>query len=171
MSYGFVFEIDAAGQLASFVPPSEHQGAESDDEWFERLGFEPHACGKIGDDVYGELSWHRRADGASAVHQFAAWYWGVSDEVYLIFCKDWPALLRLQTMVAPVLTITQQQRLYDTLEPFVERFFRAFHGHVLGDACQQCDPSEFERQRALLGKARRVLGTDGQGATASGKKS
>lgn len=86
--------------------PTDYSGeqrkeGESDKTYFARLGFDyTHP-----NDT---LTWFRRVRGEGA--EYLAVWWEVNETVF-IFVRNWPDLLKLRTLVAPVLQTQYQQQM------------------------------------------------------------
>lgn len=142
------FEMNSDGVLVPFESPIEEADREDFATYLRRLGFKATADGSIGDreKIEAHLEWYERSAGDG--HQYLA-IWFDEDNARLIFLRDWPALLRLQAMVAPIIQAALNESRLSEIQRLSQMAFRAWHGHEPSDICEECDPAEYRRRREV----------------------
>jgi hypothetical protein len=136
----WIFEMTKAGELAPFEPPTEQEEKEAFSQYVRRLDFKG-ATGLIGDEeqVLAYLEWYERSHGDG--HQFLA-VWGDANSNKLIFVPDWPTLIKLQALAAPIIQAALFEFRLASVERMAKKAFRAWHEHDSEDVCMGCDPDE-----------------------------
>lgn len=95
------FRMTPAGELIPFHPSSPIVEGEAVEAYLQRLGFNKNRLSYIGDlDMPCKLEWHERVDGEG--HQYLA-IWSDAQRCELIFVSDWPMLIKLQALFAPII--------------------------------------------------------------------
>ena len=150
----YTYQMTKTGEILPYEPPVPWSDGESDDAYFSRLGFKGGPEHSIGDEDLEHRSWHERTEGDG--HQYLA-TWNDVNRCRLIFVPDWPMLLKLQALVAPIIqAVTFQYRLGE-VQKMAEKAFRVLHDHDPRDCCRQCDPDEIKRieqHRAIRAQAK-----------------
>lgn len=111
------------------------------DDWAKRLGFTSEQ--QDGQPEGNEYHCYKNRD-PQAEWQFLIVVNGyfTSDSVVV---KNEAELLALRLKLAPFVTSGFAADL-STMEHYLEKLFRAFHGHDPFVACPKCDPGEYRRQ-------------------------
>lgn len=149
----WIFEMTKTGELAPFEPPIATEEKEDFSQYLRRLGFRTGAEGLIGDEeqMLAYLEWYARSDGDG--HQFLA-AWGDVNTTKLIFVPDWPTLIKLQALAAPIIQAALFELRLASVEKMAKKAFRAWHEHDSDDVCKTCDPVEAKEREERRAKAR-----------------
>jgi hypothetical protein len=108
---------------------------ESDDEWLQRIGYAWER--NVGIPNCHQLRWFVSTK-ASSEHPFVA-ILRDGDISRVIFLPTFESLLRLQAMIAPMISQTLLELHLSKLEETVSKAFRLWHGHHESGACNECD--------------------------------
>lgn len=149
----WIFEMTKAGDLCPFEPPTEQEEKEEFSEYVRRLGFRIGVTGHIGDEeqMLAYLEWYERTHGDG--HQFLA-VWGDVNSNKLVFVPDWPTLIKLQALAAPIIQAALFASRLASIESLAKKAFRAWHQHDSDDVCMGCDPDEKKERDEQWAKAR-----------------
>ncbi|HMU39611.1 MAG TPA: hypothetical protein PKE31_11435 [Pseudomonadota bacterium] len=149
----WIFEMTKTGDLAPFEPPTKPEEKEALSQYRQRLGFRIPAEGHIGDEeqMLPYLAWYERSHGDG--HQFLA-EWGDMQACKLIFVPNWPTLIKLQTLAAPIIQAALFEFRLASIERMAKKAFRAWHEHDSEDVCMGCDPDEAKERDEQRAKAR-----------------
>lgn len=153
----WTFEMTTAGELIEFTPSVEKPDRGEFGDYLVSLGFDRSAIHALGDTEGDYLEWYERKQGTG--HKYLA-VWGSLNETKLIFVPDWPTLVKLQALAAPILQTQMLHYQLSNLHEFARKAYRAWHGHEAVDSCKVCDPNEMAR-RAELRAERAKSGTKG----------
>ncbi len=149
----WIFEMTKTGKLAPFEPPMATAEKEDLSQYLRRLGFRTRAEGLIGDEeqMLAYLEWYERPHGDG--HQFLA-VWGDVNSNKLVFVPDWPTLIKLQALAAPIIQAALFASRLSSIESLAKKAFRAWHQHDSDDVCMGCDPVEAKEREERRAKAR-----------------
>ena len=149
----WIFEMTKTGKLAPFEPPMATAEKEDLSQYLRRLGFRTRAEGLIGDEeqMLAYLEWYERPHGDG--HQFLA-VWGDVNSNKLVFVPDWPTLIKLQALAAPIIQAALFASRLSSIESLAKKAFRAWHQHDSDDVCMRCDPDEAKERDEQRAKAR-----------------
>lgn len=140
-----VFAMTKAGDLVPYSDPEAGDEKKEDfDTYIKRIGFGPRVD-YIGDPDSDSLEWFESTrDGA---FQYLA-AWNDHHGYRMIFVPDWPALLKLQALAAPIIQAKLLEYRIAEIQGLVTKLFRVYHEHDPYDVCDECDPSEARLRRA-----------------------
>lgn len=134
------FEMTKTGELV----PCSDPWRDGDDlsDVLKRLGFKTKTLGVMGLEHIYWMAWYERKEGEG--HAFIA-EWEDSGRIRLILVPDWPTLIKLQAMFAPIAQAHLLASYMETFSTIACRAFHASHGHDVYKPCLQCDPTEVKQ--------------------------
>lgn len=156
------FEMTRSGELVEFKASLSWADGEEAEVYFARLGFKVRAEGSMGNDDAEYLKWYARVDGEG--HQYLA-EWGDADRWRLIFVPDWPTLVKLKALAAPIIQAVCLEARLSEIEAMATKAFRAWHEHAPYEVCMRCDPEATKQLR----EAREKHGREKANKTAGDK--
>ncbi len=142
-----------AGELVPFDPGMKWEDGEKWEAFQARLGFSATRQGYMGDEHLERLEWFRRVSGEG--HEYLA-AWGDSEDLRHVFLRDWPALIKLRGMAAPLIQAQELEVKLGGLVDLAEKAFRAWHRHAPEGNCPECNPQGAKRDAGMRARAERL---------------
>lgn len=165
------WQIDARGEWIEVDAPDWQDDDETLDAWALRCGFE-HGAARYSthrprvEDYDVGLTVYDRAKESKAQHRYLA-TWKDGEGTDVIFVVDFPALLKLQALVAPMIQAFEVDMYLKPIHAIAERAWRVSHRHrgrthgfATDTVCEECDPDRWRQLEAdAKERAARKAGT------------